>query len=511
MIVAAYVIFGGMIMTKEKFILKAREKHGDKYDYSKVEYVNNHTKVCIICPEHGEFWQVPNSHLNGNGCPLCAGLKKRTTETFIQKAKEIHGDKYDYSKVNYINKRSKVIIICPEHGEFEQCANNHLRGQGCPECGKIKAQNRIGDFKNFRKTKEDFQNDLNKLYNGQYEIVGDYINNKTKTEIYCHKIGKNGKEHGIFVTRPDGLINGHGCPKCGNIISKGENEIYEFISQIYNDNIIKHDRTLLNGKELDIYIPSLKIGIEYNGLLWHSDKFRNKKDILEKFNLCQEKGIFLITIYEDEWNNKKEICKSRISGFLRKNDRIFARKCEIKEISYKESSLFLDNNHLQGNCISKYNLGLFYNNQLISVMTFGNLRKNLGNKSQNGAYEMLRFCNKIGINVIGGASKLLSYFIKKYNPKEIISYADRRWSKGNLYTKLGFELDKVTPQNYFYIPYNGLKRINRFSLRKNILVEKYGCPKDMTEKEFCKRNGYYRVYDCGNLKFIWKNKENLIN
>ena len=332
-------------MTKEEFIRKAREIHGWKYDYSKVNYTNNHTKVCIICPEHGEFWQVPNSHLNGNGCPSCVGLKKRTTETFIDKAKKVHGNKYDYSKTNYINKRSKVIIICPEHGEFEQCAHNHLRGQGCPICGKIKAQNRFGDFKNFRKNKEDFQNDLNRLYNGQYKIIGDYINNKTPTEIYCHKLGKNGKEHGIFETRPDGLINGHGCPKCGNIISKGEDELYNFINQIYDGDIIKHDRKILNGKEIDIYLPSLKIGIEYNGLLWHSDKYRNKEDILNKYNLCQEKGIFLIIIYEDEWNNKKDICKSRIRGILGKNDRIFARKCEIKEISYKESSLFLDVNH----------------------------------------------------------------------------------------------------------------------------------------------------------------------
>ena len=126
-------------LTTEEFIERAKKVHGDKYDYSKTEYANNYTKVCIICPEHGEFWQTPNCHLDGQGCPKC-GIKKRsvnktlTTEEFIKKAMDIHGDKYDYSKVQYLNNRTKVCIICPEHGEFWQTPHNHLKGNGCPKC-----------------------------------------------------------------------------------------------------------------------------------------------------------------------------------------------------------------------------------------------------------------------------------------------------------------------------------------------------------------------------------------
>ena len=136
---------------KKEFIEKAKEVHGDKYDYSKVEYVNNHTKVCIICPEHDEFWQTPNNHVHGQGCPYCykQGIGKKIKnekrikiktikKDFVEKAKEIHGDKYDYSKVNYINRNTKVCIICPEHGEFWQTPKNHLCGQGCPHCGRNK-------------------------------------------------------------------------------------------------------------------------------------------------------------------------------------------------------------------------------------------------------------------------------------------------------------------------------------------------------------------------------------
>ena len=130
-------------MKSEDFIKKARAVHGDKYDYSKVEYVNNRTKVCIICPIHGEFWQTPICHLKGNICPKCSKNKKPTTEEFIQKAKEVYGEKYDYSKVEYINNSTKVCIICPEHGEFLQSSTKHFMGQGCPKCNESKLERKI--------------------------------------------------------------------------------------------------------------------------------------------------------------------------------------------------------------------------------------------------------------------------------------------------------------------------------------------------------------------------------
>ena len=132
-------------LTKEEFIKKAIEVHGNKYDYSKVGYKNSMTKVCIICPEHGEFWQTPNNHLRGKGCKKCTKLHKLTTEEFIERAKEIHGNKYDYSKVNYTGIHDKICIICPEHGEFWQIASNHLKGYGCKECNKYFLEKEISN------------------------------------------------------------------------------------------------------------------------------------------------------------------------------------------------------------------------------------------------------------------------------------------------------------------------------------------------------------------------------
>jgi very-short-patch-repair endonuclease len=130
-------------LTKEQFIEKANKIHGNKYDYSKVEYINNKTRVCIICPKHGEFLMRPNDHLSGHGCPDCGGTKKDSTESIINKFKKIHGDKYDYSKVNYFNAHTNVLIVCPIHGEFPQSPHDHLKGCGCPKCNQSKLEKEI--------------------------------------------------------------------------------------------------------------------------------------------------------------------------------------------------------------------------------------------------------------------------------------------------------------------------------------------------------------------------------
>ena len=150
-------------LTKENFIERAKKIHNDKYDYSKVEYVNNSTKVCIICPEHGEFWQTPDSQLRGRGCPICRWKKAKnsirkkqglTREDFIEKAELIHGKKYDYSQVVYENTETNVCIFCPEHGEFWQRPHHHLHGSGCPICGR----NDLSEIKLTNIIKDNFQN-----------------------------------------------------------------------------------------------------------------------------------------------------------------------------------------------------------------------------------------------------------------------------------------------------------------------------------------------------------------
>jgi hypothetical protein len=179
--------------------------------------------------------------------------------------------------------------------------------------------------------------------------------------------------------------------------------------------------------------------------------------------------------------------------------RIFARKCEIKYVDTKTKTQFLIENHIQGPVGSKFNLGLYYNSELVSIMTFGKKRLNLGFKqSKNDEYELLRFCNKLNHIVVGGASKLLKKFISDQSPKEIISYADKRWSDGNLYKKLGFSFVKETVPNYYYIV--SKKRESRFKYRKDVLVS-LGFDKNKSESEIMEERGIRKIYDCGNLLF----------
>ena len=215
-------------LTTEDFIRKAKEVHGDKYDYSKVEYVNGKTKVCIICPMHGEFWQRPGGHLGGKGCPRC-GVAKRstskssTTEEFVRKAKEIHGDKYDYSKVEYTKAQTKVCIICPEHGEFWQTPNGHLSGAGCPKCADIiKKLKQVMPVEDFIKKAQEVH-----CYKYDYSKV-EYVNSKTKVCIIC-------PEHGEFWQAPSEHLSGKGCAKCAGHIPYTVESWIQKANEIHKD------------------------------------------------------------------------------------------------------------------------------------------------------------------------------------------------------------------------------------------------------------------------------------
>ena len=206
-------------LTTEEFIKKARKVHGDKYDYSKVVYVNNHTKVCIICPEHGEFWQEPSSHLMGRGCPKCAGKERLTTEEFVRKASAIHGGKYDYSKIEYVNYQTKVCIICPIHGEFWQTPINHLKGKGCPDC-----------YGNRKSSKEKFIEEAREIHGDKYDYSKvEYKNTDIPVCIIC-------PIHGEFWQTPYHHIKRkQGCPKCGGKVRLTTEEFIKRAIEIHGN------------------------------------------------------------------------------------------------------------------------------------------------------------------------------------------------------------------------------------------------------------------------------------
>ena len=471
----------------EQFIQEARGVHGDKYDYSKVEYSGNKTKVCIICPEHGEFWMTPNSHLSKKqGCPYCAGHMRKTNEQFIKDARDVHGDKYDYSKVNYINNRTDIIVTCPTHGDFNVKPDNHLAGNGCPKCaGK-------------HRTTEELLQLLKDSRGDRYDYS--LASMETMDDHYCIPIICG--QHGIFRQNYRMHLIGANCPVCSNGISKEEFFLFEFIKNTlgHNDTVSRVRGVLSNPlQELDIYIPSKKIAIEYDGLIWHSDKFNKDTNYhFKKTEECRQKGIRLIHIFEDEMKEHKEIVLSKIRHILGDDKNlpsIMARKCHIKEIAFSMASPFLQKYHIQGPVPSTIYLGAFYGEKLIAVMSF---------KKESNVWELNRFTTDISYRIPGIASKLFAYFKKHYTYIEIKSFLDRRWNlEGDtMYEKLGFKVDKIEMPDYYYI--DSKKRYHKFGFRKQILHKKYNLPLSMTEKEMTESLGYYRIWNCGLVKYIYK-------
>jgi len=292
------------------------------------------------------------------------------------------------------------------------------------------------------------------------------------------------------------------CTECNPInknISGLELKLLNFIKENYDGEIISNTKSIINPYELDIYLPELNLAFEFNGIYWHNELNKPSNYHKIKSDLCEDKGIQLIHIWEDDWVYNQDKIKYFILNKLGETEnKIYARKCEIKEIN--DNSLvrdFLNNSHLQGYTNSSIKLGLFYEDELVSLMTF-----KINNRL--GKIELNRFCNKLNTNVIGGASKLFNYFLKNYDYDEIVSYADRSYSNGGLYKQLGFEYKHTSIQNYHYIV-DGI-RIHKSNFSKSILV-KEGYDINRTEREIMLDRDIFRIYNSGNIKFIYKKKE----
>ena len=315
----------------------------------------------------------------------------------------------------------------------------------------------------------------------------------------------------VFV---DHINNGHipKCPICyPNLYgtSKFEKEVSDFCKQ-YFPNLIENTNTILEGKEIDIFIPEINLAIECDGIWWHSElKGIDSNYHIDKMLRCKEKDIQLIHIFENEWINKKEIVKSILLSKMGKiTNKIYARKCEIQDISSQHQFVrdFLDENHLQGGCVRfSKSVGLFYNDELVSVVAYGKSRFN-----KNYDIELLRVCNKKNLLVVGGLSKLLKFISRNNN--SIISYCDRRYSNGEGYKTAGFKLLRETAPNYFYFKGGEFDHFDvlysRIHFQKHKLREQLEIfDPSLTEWENMKRNGWNRIWDCGNLVFEYSGQE----
>lgn len=305
----------------------------------------------------------------------------------------------------------------------------------------------------------------------------------------------------IFSTRK--IIGTELCTMCKPInsnISGKEILLYKLIKELYDGEVVQSYK--VDRKEIDVYLPDLKIGFEFNGLRFHSEIYKDKNYHIKKTLLCEKHNIRLVHIFEDDFDMKLDIVKSIILNLIGKSKKIYGRKTELKKINNKEIVKdFLNKNHLQGFVNSNINYGLYYNNELVSLMTFMKSRKVFNKKTKDGDYELVRFCNKLNFTIIGGASKLFKQFINEYSPKNILSYCDISWANGNLYSQLGMKLIGITKPNYHYIV--DKVRKNRIEYQKHKLVKK-GFDINLTEHEIMNSLGYFKIYNCGNKIFNYE-------
>lgn len=298
----------------------------------------------------------------------------------------------------------------------------------------------------------------------------------------------------------DTMSNGHvpRCLTCFPItqgISKGEKELADFLKEIYSGTIIENSRDIITPLELDIYLPDENLAIEYDGLFWHSELFKDKNYHLDKLQKCDTLGIRLINIFEDEWQFKKEIVISNLLNILRTNNTISSDSCDVRKIDSKIAKIFLEENHIEGNSKSSIRYGLFKDNLLVYVMTF---------KKYKTQWELIRQASKKDLP-IDGAKKCLNAFLSEYSPSTIITYVDKRWNTKDLYLSLGFtQLEDIKPIFYFYDNLN-CKRYLREEFPKNkleTLLENFD--PNLSEIQNMQLNNYTRIFDCGKMTFILK-------
>lgn len=279
-------------MTTDQFIEKARKIHGNRYDYSKVDYKKSEEEICIICPEHGEFWMTPHWHIRGGNCPKCSCKYPLGEEKFIEMARKIHGNKYIYDQVEYKNNQTKVKIICPTHGVFEQVPSSHLSGSGCPKCGDLRTSEREA------LSHEEFITRSKEIHGNKYDYSKTLYNRgHISVTITC-------PEHGDFTQLPQKHLGGHGCPECGKSYNIKEEQTLSKLKKEFDQiECQKRFDFLSFGSgvmKLDFYLPEYNVAIEYHGIqhfkpvsmFGGEDAFNKQRERdLRKYNLCKEHGI----------------------------------------------------------------------------------------------------------------------------------------------------------------------------------------------------------------------------
>ena len=368
-----------------------------------------------------------------------------------------------------------------------------------------------------KRINNDFSLLLNKVHPDYIQpLLNGDINSLSEILIKCPICGEYDKHsfHNIFrINSNDIKPNSHNlCHKCYANISQSspELEIKSIINAMYNGKCIENSRSIITPLELDLYYPEKNVAIEFNGNYWHDENHKSKDYHFNKFKLCKDKNIRLISIYESDWYNKHDNIINLLKNIFIESKIIYARNCTISKLDHKTKSAFINEYHFYGDSNQgAISYGLYYNNELVSVMSFGKVRGQNKLHNNKDHYELVRFVTKDNVRVTGGASRLFKKFISEYHPVYIICYSDNDFFTGETYNKLGFKL-KSLGESIDYQWVKGTKSLSRYECMTNKLLEKYPKYRNINiigsiEDYIMHDLGYNKLYICGNS--IWEYKQ----
>lgn len=489
-------------VTPGEYLLRAITAHGGRYTYDKATLLGATSLARITCPLHGVFVQKLANHLNGAGCPKCAGRGVDWVERF----RSVHGDLYDYSQTVFVGYKTPVVIICKDHGPFTQTPDNHYRGrQGCPKCKglRIRAAKQLPI--------SEFISRATAVHGGRFTYVEKQFSNMLtdNAEIVC-------REHGsFFQTAVNHLAGKVGCRKCSDKKSSGEDALFSFVNGLVEAK--SRDRTLLTGqKELDVYVPSKQLAIEYCGMYWHSlgdkeESAKNKNRHYDKYQECRKLGVRLLTLYEEEWVEHNYAVRRLIRNALGKSrGRLMARKCELREVAAQDARAFYERYHPQGGAGNGEHFALFWNGKMVACMRFTLGANDRGAAAATRTWTLTRYATRI--TVAGAASKLFKAFLAKHKPEIVKSFSDNRFFDGGMYEKLGFALESENAPDYaVWHRKLGLKPKSHYQRRniparlKDVGIEDFFDPDtdSRSEADMTYLMGARRMYDCGKKRWVW--------
>ncbi len=548
---------------EEAFFEKARNVHGDRYDYTEATYRNSTTKLTVRCRLHGLFYPYPSNHLRGTGCRKCADLLRsqgslESQEEFLAKARAVHGDRYDYSGTQYVGAKKKITIQCFKHGPFTQTANSHLAGHGCARCGFEEAsalrtqsteefiqaaQAMHGaatySYASTRYTRSSAKVDIECPRHGVFQQVafshlrghgcpqcgidstakdktltqeeflrratslheGKYTYEGATYTAYRDKVSITCPDHGIFLQAPDNHLHGTGCPKCVHHYSKLHQEVEAYLTEM-GCTYESNQLGLIAPYELDTVVTGHRLAIECNGVWWHSltpETLSRKNRHREKFELCSKVGISLLQIPEMEW--RREVTQKILKSIIASK---LGRHTKVaaRTLTFAEVSYAAATVFLAQHHLQGATKDIRWAFGLYSGDDLvAVMTFALHQKTQ---INLTRLAFKRGITVVGGSQKLFKNAVKHLPPRDIVTFSDNGYSNGDIYPVLGFKKDKDLPPSYQWFFRNTVynKRQCRHKYLPSVLGDAYR-PEE-TEHQNMFRAGARCLYDAGYQRWVYR-------